>query len=650
MFHQYGLFLGGWIFYLTRVIVIHNFNNINPISNLVMKYKKLILFFLIYSFLINPSCKKLDKMMAVTTGSATKIYTSSAEVTGKVIDIGRGGIQHGHCFGQTQDVTVLDSITEFGVPSITTEFVSKLTNLEPATKYYVKAYIDNGKETSYGKEISFTTRPLSIPILTTIIVSFVTTTTASSGGNIESDGGLSVLARGVCWDISTGPTLADYKTTDGTDLGSFESNLIGLIPATTYFIRAYATNSLGTAYGNELSFNTTVPNLPIVSTSEVTNIKLTTAESGGNIASDGGAPIIARGICWSIDLNPTLNNSYTIEGTGTGSFISNLTGLSSGTKYHVRAYATNSSGTAYGLDVNFTTPIVSIPTVTTTSVSPVSSTGASSGGNVTSDGGATVTARGVCWNSSPNPTIADNKTSNGTGLGIFNSNLSGLTPNTTYYVCAYATNSVGTAYGNQMSFKTTESVVDVDGNLYNTVIIGTQIWTKENLKTTKYNDNTPIPYVPVDWNNLTTPAFCYYNNDINNKDTYGVLYDWHAVNTGLLCPTDWHVPTSSEVASLTTLLGGESVAGGKLKESGTTHWNFPNSGANNETGFTALPGGYRRNTPEYNGIGTIGIWWTSTESGSTSAWCIQMVSGNDDAGQGPIGKTQGLSVRCVKNN
>ncbi len=198
--------------------------------------------------------------------------------------------------------------------------------------------------------------------------------------------------------------------------------------------------------------------LPTITTTSVTGITQTTASSGGNVTSDGGASVTARGVCWSTSSNPTTANSKTTDGSGTGSFTSAITGLSANTTYHVRAYATNSVGTGYGSDIQFTTsssPVV--PVLTTTNVTGITQTTASSGGNVTSDGGASVTARGVCWSTSSNPTTANSKTTDGSGTGSFTSSITGLTANTTYHVRAYATNSVGTGYGNDVQFTTSSS-------------------------------------------------------------------------------------------------------------------------------------------------------------------------------------------------
>jgi len=182
----------------------------------------------------------------------------------------------------------------------------------------------------------------------------VTLTTASSGGNVTSDGGASVTARGVCWSTSTGPTVAlGTKTVDGSGTGSFTSTLTGLTAGTLYYVRSYATNTTGTAYGTEVSFT---EGLPILNpTTAVTDITATTATSGGNVTSDGGAAVTVRGVCWSTSSGPTISNSHTTDGSGTGSFSSSLTGLTSGTLYYVRSYATNSAGTSYGSEVSFTT-------------------------------------------------------------------------------------------------------------------------------------------------------------------------------------------------------------------------------------------------------------------------------------------------------
>ncbi len=497
----------------------------------------------------------------------------------------------------------------------------------------------------------------SIPVLTTADIIDITTSTAMSGGNITDNGGANVTARGVCWSTSANPTTANTKTTDGNGSGVFTSSITGLSNNTTYHVRAYATNSAGTAYGDDISFTTgTAITTPTITTIALSAITATTASSGGNITDNGGANVTARGVCWSISTNPTIANTKTTDGTGSGTFTSSITGLSNNTTYHVRAYATNSAGTAYGDDISFTTgTAITTPTITTTALSAITATTASSGGNITDNGGANVTARGVCWSTSSNPTIANTKTTDGNGSGAFTSSITGLTANTTYHVRAYATNSAGTAYGNDISFTTSTTisncgtVTDIDGNVYNTVTIGTQCWMKENLKTTRYNDGTAIPTGLSDaaWQNTTSGAYAIYDNNAANNTTYGKLYNWYAVNTGKLAPAGWHVPTDAEWSTLTNYLGGVVVASGAMKA--TTLWNSPNTGATNSSGFTGLPAGFRSINGAFNNIGYFGSFWSSTEYDAYYAWYRYLFYSSSFAYRGYLDKRNGFSVRCVRD-
>ncbi|MCQ2272204.1 MAG: hypothetical protein MJZ72_05395 [Bacteroidales bacterium] len=669
------------------------------------------------------------------------------------------------------------------------------------------------------------------PTVITNNVANITTTTASCGGNVTSDGGSSVTARGVCWSTSHNPTISNSHTSNGTGTGSFTSNLTGLSLNTTYYLRAYATNSVGTAYGEERTFTTncnsvtvsitgittipygnsttltasgassyvwaadsstigtsasvtvhptsttaytvtgtntygctgtssvtvTVYTQPTVITNNVANITTSTASCGGNVTSDGGSSVTARGVCWSTSHNPTISNSHTSNGTGTGSFTSNLTGLSLNTTYYLRAYATNSVGTAYGEERTFTTNCNSVtvsitgittipygnsttltasgassyvwaadsstigtsasvtvhptsttaytvtgtntygctgtssvtvtvytqPTVITNNVANITTTTASCGGNVTSDGGSSVTARGVCWSTSHNPTISDSHTSNGTGTGSFTSNLTGLSPNTTYYVRAYATNGAGTAYGNEVSFTTLQNgqpcngaptVSDYDGNTYNTVQIGSQCWMKENLRTTHYANGTSIA---LGSSTSTTTAYRYYPaNNSSTVSVYGYLYNWKAVmrnssSSGAnpsgvqgICPDGWHVPSDAEWSQLTDYVSSQSqyycsnnpeniakaLASTSNWTSSTGTCAVGNSqSTNNATGFSALPaGGYDYNGSYNSGSGAY--FWSATQNNVGSAWGRNLSSGT--AGVYRYSGNYmyyGRSVRCVRD-
>jgi uncharacterized protein (TIGR02145 family) len=198
----------------------------------------------------------------------------------------------------------------------------------------------------------------------------------------------------------------------------------------------------------------------------------------------------------------------------------------------------------------------------------------------------------------------------------------------------------------------TGTLTDADGNVYHTVKIGTQTWMVENLKTTKLNDGTAIPLVTDNaaWTALITPGYCWNNNNIANKAAYGGLYNWYTVNTGKLAPAGWHVPSDAEWTTLATYLGGLTVAGGKLKEAGLAHWQTPNTGATNETGFTALPSGYRPTSGAFYNTGTFGTFWSSTANDATSGLFRYVYYQGADMVRKVDAKAYGFSVRCLRDN
>ncbi len=305
-----------------------------------------------------------------------------------------------------------------------------------------------------------------------------------------------------------------------------------------------------------------------------------------------------------------------------------------------------------------TTPLLpTVAAITADNVLNVIQTTADFVGTVTLENGAEVVNRGVCWSTTNNPTIdLDTKTEDGTGPGEFFSRITGLTPNTTYYVKAYATNSVGTAYSNAISFKTNdgELVTDASGNVYQTVTIGTQTWMVENLKTMKYRNGDPIPMVTDDeeWKALSTGACCDYKNIGANGDIYGKLYNWYAVEDSRnLAPEGWRVATDEDWTTLTDYLGGTSIAGARLKEKGAFHWPGVNAFGTNEVGFTALPGGFRTGT---TGLFVFvvfesGYWWTATEATASNGRYRTIPYNAKSVGRSAITKRSGYSVRCVKD-
>jgi uncharacterized protein (TIGR02145 family) len=310
---------------------------------------------------------------------------------------------------------------------------------------------------------------------------------------------------------------------------------------------------------------------------------------------------------------------------------------------------------------------VSQPVVSTTPASNVLYITATSGGNVIKDGGTEVTLRGVCWSTNHEPTTENSKTGDGSGTGEFSSSVKGLSLGTLYYLRAYATNSEGTVYGDEISFTTHVtginfnpgvtygSVTDIEGTIYKTVRLGTLEWMAENLRTKEYNDGTAIPLVTDDaeWSNLQSPAYSWFdNNDTLYGKFYGAHYNWFAVNAGKLCPPGWHIPTDNEWQLFIDFLGGNNGAGSKIKETGTNNWTTSNRFSTNESGFTALPAGLRGSLDGvFGGQGVMGGWWTGTEldpSPLGAAWVRWIHADTSVIVRTESFKKSGFSVRCVK--
>ncbi|HZK97283.1 MAG TPA: SusF/SusE family outer membrane protein [Prolixibacteraceae bacterium] len=289
----------------------------------------------------------------LATTQVLDIRSDSATVVGFVVAEGDGYIEKGVCYNTATAPTISNSKVAYTGQTTSAAFKVKLSGLAYATKYYARAYATNAAGTIYGEEYTFTTLPV-VPTLTTAAITAITGNSAAGGGNVTVIGGAEVTARGVCFGIAHNPTIADGKTSNDKGAGAFESALTSLKGNTVYYVRAYATNSAGTGYGPEVTF-TTLIDMPVVTSTVVTGITKISAISGGEVTYNGGGTISARGLAWSTSANPTIAGTVIAGGSGTGVFVSNLTGLTKFITYHVRAYATNSVGTAYGADVTFTT-------------------------------------------------------------------------------------------------------------------------------------------------------------------------------------------------------------------------------------------------------------------------------------------------------
>ena len=787
---------------------------------------------------------------SVSTLSVDNVSYHGAYVTGRLFNSGIYWISDcGFCWSTAQNPTLVNN--HLTAASDLGTFGLNLTGLDAGTTYYVRAYATNSAGTTYGEQLSFTTTSAILPTVTTDTVSNITASTATCGGNVTFDGGATVTVRGVCWSISQNPTVSDNHTTDGSGTGSFTSIINGLTTNTTYYVRAYATNSLGTAYGEQLSFTTAYinpddgqpcPGIPTVTDHEGNvyntvkigdqcwmkeNLRTVTSPSTGtylipaanvgytetgkqarwynndsatyapmnygllynwNAAMDtfntaygetsvnvgyNSAVVVTftghrRGICpvgwhvpsgaewsdlanyvgsvseyqcggnsWEIDKalaseigwNSCSGDCYPGDQSVTANNATGFSAVPAG--YYgggLGDYAIFWTTDVYGgcsdcYDSAFCRSLkncdvpwypgnvskydqfsvrclrdsnggggssVTLPTVTTSMVSNITATTATCGGNVTADGGSSVTARGVCWSTSQNPTVSGNLTTDGSGMGSFTSSITGLIPNnTTYYVRAYATNGVYTAYGNEFSFTTasvssaqdgqpcsgTPTVTDHEGNVYNTVQVGDQCWMRENLRTTHFADGSTIP---AGGSNTSSNEPYYYNYSSSGipLSERGYLYNWPAAMHGAvsssaipsgvqgICPTGWHLPSDAEWTILKNYMISvpDYQCGGSLYNitkalASTTGWNTStnncatgnNQSVNNATGFSAVPAGYFGSSFNYSG--RRACFWSSTESeyGSSYAYLRYLDYNYASVSSYTNPKSYGYSVRCLRD-
>ena len=511
--------------------------------------------------------------------------------------------------------------------------------------------------------ILFSCKPeVEKPTVVTKSVGEVTKTSAKVVGQVAADGGAEVTERGICWSTDGTPTILDFSVKDVEGgLGSYDVVFTDLVPNTQYYVRAYATNEAGTGYGDEKTFVTVDPEGPenpeqpedpeqpevgasVVTTSEVTEITVNSAKCGGEVVSGGNGVIVARGVCWSTNHNPTDSDAYTVNGNGVGSYTSNMTNLEHNTTYYVRAYATNAQGVVfYGNEVSFKTLEKRLPVVMTNSeVTGITMSSAVCGGEVSLDGNVSVTARGICWSTSQNPTIEDNKTTDGTGVGSFTSNLSDLESNTTYYVRAYATNEVGTSYGEERIFTT----LPIGGTTNGHAWVDLGLPSGKKWATCNVGATSPEEYGDYfAWGETTTKS------DYSSCLTYGLseselqsqgyidsegnlTYDAATANWG----GDWRMPTYDEL--------------NELRNRCTWTWTTQNGvngykviGPSGASIF--LPAAGCRHGSSLSSAGSDGCYWSSTphEYSDISAYSLCLDSYN------PIMsyyiRYYGLSVRPV---
>ncbi len=631
---------------------------------------------------------------SLTTTTQSNLSCNSAVLGGNISNTGGATITEcGIVYAKIANPTTSD--TKIIMGNGQSSYSLEVTGLEEKTTYYVRAYAINSAGTSYGNHISFTTPACAVEAsVTTSAPTNISCTSATLGGNVTDDKGATVTERGIVYSKTENPAISDTKKEIGNGTGPFSQEIAGLEEETTYYVRAYTINSAGTSYGNQVSFETpacAVP--PTVTTSTPVNISCSSATLGGSIIADGGSTVTECGIVYSKTENPVISDNKKEMGNGTGIFSQEVTGLEGETTYYIRAYASNSAGTSYGNQVSFTTPACDVvPTVTTRSVTDITPNSARMGGNITFDGNAPITECGVVYSILEDPTIADNKFPIGSGIGAFafGKIVTGLTENTTYYVRAYAINSQGTAYGNQVTFKTKEELTgnftdERDGKTYKWVKIGDQIWMAENLAYLPYLSTMPADYAPnQEILNTENPQGMYYvyqywGSSIEEaKTTYafktsGVLYTHKSAITS--CPSGWHLASNEEWDQLAQYVSDEKGpykkivypvdpryedyffiqwenVGVHLKS--TSGW-LENNGLD-DFGFTAYPGGSI--SPKYNEFDGDNIpksgtrWWTSTPMppGANEGpyfWILDTNSNFENSAH--FFDSVGLSVRCVKD-
>jgi len=414
------------------------------------------------------------------------------------------------------------------------------------------------------------------------------------------------------------------------------------------------------------------PMAPGADIRDISDVLFTTATLNGIVFWEGTAPVTDRGFCWSTSEVKSLGNNVVFCGSGFGPFTFPLTGLELNTKYYVSAFATNSVGTYLSQSKTFTT-LPSTPLVSTLSASYYTLSSVVVGGDVYSEGLSAVTECGIYFGLISEQGSTGTKIPIGKGAGKFSTKLDKLNAGIAYYAKAYATNSYGTTYGSPISFTMWNgSMNDIEGNIYGTQSIGSQVWMAENLRVTMYNDGTEIPIITSNskWAELSTPGYCWYNNNEDTyKHLYGALYNWHSVNTGKLCPAGWHVPTRIESATLMAFLSNTSylnITSFNAAKSMAAKWDWVSSSisgsigndieSNNKSGLSALPAGYRfKDDGTFNKIGYNTTFWTSSEYSlydgtKTTAYNFLLYNNSNYAYLQNSSKKNGYSVRCILDN
>lgn len=492
----------------------------------------------------------------------------------------------------------------------------------------------------------------TLPVVTTAEVTGISTTTAVSGGYVTDDGGEVVISKGVCWNTLENPVIDNNKTSEAGGSDPFTSYIAQLAPNTLYYIRAYATNSVGTGYGSIVSFKT-LGDKPTSTSADASDILIYSATLNGTVNSNSLSTVV------TFEYGVT-----TLYGGSVPAVQSPLTGITNnkvsiginnllpGTTYHFRIKSENQLGIIYSEDHTLSTlgqkPTLSTFALTELRTSTVVVKATVNPNYLLS----TLTIEyGITNNygSSANP--VQSSLTGSTAINV-NTSIAGLTPGTKYYFRVKIQNDLGITYGEGNSF-TTFNVMDIDNNGYYSINIGSQEWITKNLITTHFQNGDPIPIVTLDydWSGLTSAGYCLNKNDNLNSAIYGNLYNFYvAKDSRNVCPAGWHVPSLNEWHTLVTFLGGDSIADESLRETGTTHW-LIETGATNLTGFTLLPAGEREADGSFFNLHYNSYIWSSFENYENTAqlcWNIGLSWNTSKIYWTPYSVTYGASIRCLK--
>ena len=569
---------------------------------------------------------------SLTTAAATAITAATATINGNISATGGADlIASGFEWSVNSD---LSSSSDAAASGTFGDVSASLTSLAPFTTYYFSAYATNSEGTAHGDTLDFMTLA-TVPGASTLAATGVTHEVASLEGEVTATGGSAVTATGFIW--GTDPQLAGGASVAGDALANAFSAQVAVSPTTTYYVSAFATNALGTDYGDTLSF-TTGATVPSLTTAAATAITAATATINGNISATGGADLIASGFEWSV--NSDLSSSSDAAASGTfGDVSASLTSLAPFTTYYFSAYATNSEGTAHGDTLDFMT-LATVPGASTLAATGVTHEVASLEGEVTATGGSAVTATGFIWGTDPQ--LAGGASVAGDALANAFSAQVAVSPTTTYYVSAFATNALGTDYGDTLSFTTGAFVPAVfvncgdelgyQGVNYATVLIGAQCWFADNLAATTTRTGASIPEVTENatWLGLSTPG---RSQQAGYLESHGYFYNWWAVNQLELCPSGWGQATSAEFGTL---------AG--------NGWSAISATGTNNTGF-GMQHGFRWDSGSYSfSTDWSKLMWADTPNSTNNGTAMELYQAGNSGWESSTAwdKNTGTAVRCLR--